>query len=98
MQKILKLLEKNVEWIAVGLGAAFLFWMIYGYVFQKPVVATVGGSPTTPGEIDEKIKDGPVARLQTAMSAQNAPPMPVQDFVTDLTHQLTSPSDALALN
>jgi uncharacterized membrane protein len=35
MQKIVKILEKNVEWLAVALGAGFLGWMIYLYAFES---------------------------------------------------------------
>jgi len=37
MQKITQFLEKNVEWIAVGAGVLFLFWMAYLYLLLPPV-------------------------------------------------------------
>ena len=98
MQKTLKILEQYVEWIAVGIAAAFLGWMIYSYVVKKPVVSSVAGTELTPGEIDQAIKDGPVIKLQTAMQSNSVPSMPINDFVTDLTQQLTSQPTAVALN
>ena len=88
MQKIVKILEKNVEWLAVALGGAFLLWLIYLYAFQKPVTATVGGAILTPGEVDTKTDEGPVRLLQAAMASQETPRMETKDFVSDLKSRL----------
>jgi len=90
MQKIVKILEKNVEWLAVALGGAFLVWMVYLYAFQKPVTTVVGASKLAPGEVDTRTADGPARSLQAAMaeSSKDLPNIPEPDFVTDLRKRL----------
>jgi len=102
MQKILKILEKNVEWLALALGAAFLIWMIYLYGFQKPVTTSValqtGEAKLTPGEVDTKTVEGPVQALQQAMSGrEKGPAMPEKDFVSDLQKRLDPDVAAVAM-
>ena len=55
MEKVLKFLEKYVQWIALGLGGLFLLAMVYNYVLQDPVTVTLGGKDVLPGEIDKEI-------------------------------------------
>lgn len=98
MQKIVKILEKNVEWLAVALGAAFLIWMVYLYGFQKPVETQVGTAKLTPGEVDTKTVEGPVQALQQAMSGRDkGPAMPEKDFVSDLQKRLDPDVAAVAM-
>src|SRR5882724_7594540 len=99
MQKFVALLEKNVQWLAVAIGAALLFWTIYGYVFQQPVSSTVDRVKLAPGDVDNKTlsPSGPAARLDNAMKNESAPTLKVQDFLSDLTAQLAGPTTTLAL-
>src|ERR1700722_18113815 len=99
MQKIVKILEKNVEWLAVALGAAFLLWMVYLYAFQKPVVTLVGTTKLTPGDVDTRTVEGPVAALQKAMSGsdKDVPSMSEQDCVSALQKRLDPDVAAVAM-
>jgi hypothetical protein len=36
MQKVLRFLESNVEWFALGLAVLFLGWTTYTYLDQRP--------------------------------------------------------------
>jgi hypothetical protein len=99
MQKIVKILEKNVEWLALALGGLFLLWMVYQYAFLKPVTTTVGASKLAPGEVDTRTADGPAKALSAAMaeSAKDLPNMPEPDFVNDLKKRLDPPMDQVAM-
>jgi hypothetical protein len=58
MDKVKKFLAKNVEWIALALGACFLLWMGYSYVYIPPVKVQVGPqADVVPAEIDKQIWD-----------------------------------------
>src|SRR5258708_5511236 len=98
MQKITKILEQYVQWIALALGAAFLLWMVYGYIIKPPIISTVSGVPLTPGEIDQRIKEGPVEKLRSAIANPSTPTIPEIDFVSPLAKDLTQPPDAVVLN
>ena len=45
MQKVTAFLEQHVQWIAIGLGALFCLYMIYGYVITPPAVAELDLNP-----------------------------------------------------
>src|SRR5215475_12462416 len=67
MKKVLAFLEQNVQWFAVALGALYLLFMVYTYVFQSPVHVEVGGEKLGPGDIDKYISDHPVQVLSSKM-------------------------------
>jgi hypothetical protein len=48
MDKVKKFLEAYVQWLALALGVGFLGWMLYSYVFLKPVSSAVGNLPSVP--------------------------------------------------
>ena len=50
MNKVLPILEKYVQWIALGIGVLFLLLMAYSYLAQSPVMVPVGTKEVTPGE------------------------------------------------
>jgi hypothetical protein len=82
MNKIVALLEKHVQWIALGLGALYLGFMIWTYLVQTPISVTgIGPTPLTPGEVDTYIREHAVAPLQTAMKNTVVPEMPVPNFL-----------------
>ena len=75
MDKVKNFLERYVEWLAVVLGAAFLGWMIYGYVLDKPVSSSVGSNAAaTPAEVDPLIWEGPGQQLKTTIDDRTPPP------------------------
>ncbi len=90
MQKVLDFLEKNVQWIAVGLGGLFLLYIVYAYLLLPPVstdLRTRGGEQTaTLGTIDQYTLDGPAHDLQKAMDNHQ----PIQIPVTKFSQQFVS--------
>ncbi len=64
MQKFLALLEKNVQWFALGLGTILLLWTLYTYVLQPPVFVVQRGQTLTAAEIDPATVKGPVMDLR----------------------------------
>jgi hypothetical protein len=86
MQKFLKVLERNVEWIAVGLGALFLLWMAWSYAFNEPAVVKVGTGPSAktlgPDNIDEEIYNTQGKTLSQDMNRTDKIDMPINDVLT----------------
>ncbi len=98
MDKVTKFLEKHVQWVALGLGALFLIWMIYGNIIQRPVSVPVGTEPAaTPGEVDVIIADGPAKKLDAEMQNTTVPKIEVKDFNTALTQNLGAAPSTYAL-
>jgi hypothetical protein len=91
LQKILRILEMNVEWIALGLGVAFLGFMAWSYLINPPVVAVIGGTRLTPGDVDDYIANGPLETLKQKMSDPQVPTFQVQDFSTLISQRLAPP-------
>jgi len=97
MKKILQQLEKHVQWGTLALGAAFLGYMIWTFVFQNPASKpmTIGGSSETvsPGTVDRVIADGPATILEEKTRTQNpgfkidVPPPPSLDLTKPSTTQ-----------
>jgi hypothetical protein len=79
MQKVLDILEKQVEWIALGLGVLFLGWMTWSYAINSPVSKNVGGETLTPGNVDAHFLPS-AERLEDAMRSTSVPAFPVVDF------------------
>jgi hypothetical protein len=80
MQKVVQILEKNVEWIALALGVGFLGYMVWLYILNPPVVATIGQDHVTPASVDDYILNGPVQTLKQRMDNPPIPKFQVQDF------------------
>src|SRR5688500_489333 len=68
MQKVVKILEKNAEWIALGIAGLWLMWVVWAYVLAPPTVE-IGGGQRSAAEIDDMILDGPRAQLLTHINA-----------------------------
>ena len=90
MQKVTAILEKNVEWVALGIAGLFFLFMLYSYIVLPPVTATVGSAPVTPGEVDPKILAGPAKDLERKMSTAEVPKFVVKDFGQDLQEVLAN--------
>src|SRR5690348_14591603 len=97
MQKYLDLLERNVQWIALGLGGIFLLWMVYANFVQPPVHVEINKQRLTAGEIADYTLKGPAHTLQSQMESKDAPSIPRLDAVAQFTGQLQqAPKVALA--
>jgi len=74
MKKVLDLLEKNVQWLAMGLGALYLLWMVWTYVINSPVKVTgVAPNPLSPGDVDSYIADNVANARVSCQPALTAP-------------------------
>jgi len=82
MQKTLDILERNVQWVALGLGGILLLWAVYHYVVIPPVSAQVGNRIATADEVARLTAQGPVRSLQEQISNQRAQPPAPLDLVT----------------
>ena len=60
MEKVTAFLEKNVQWLVLGLAGVVFLLMTWMYVVQAPVKVPVAGKELTPGEIDAATVSGPV--------------------------------------
>src|SRR4051812_46137558 len=67
MNKVVVILEKYVQWIALGLGAAFMLFMVYSYVINNPIKTEVAGKKVDLGNVDLVTRDGPAHDLDVAM-------------------------------
>ncbi|MGD1275660.1 MAG: hypothetical protein ABR964_00380 [Tepidisphaeraceae bacterium] len=91
MQKILQFLEKNVEWLALGLGVLFLGWAAWTYLIIPPVSNVVGGIVMTPGNVDDEIWNTSGERLDTAIKGATPPSFKVDDFPKTVAQGLALP-------
>lgn len=83
MQKTLDILEKNVQWFALGLGAIFLLWVVGAYVVKPPASVSIDRKPLTAGEVAEYTAQGPVRDISSQIESQKTPPnIPVADVVS----------------
>ena len=69
MNNVVNFLEKNVQWIALGLGGLFLLLMVYVYVLGTPVPVPplAGAENLTPGTVDDYTRDKLAAPLKLQM-------------------------------
>ena len=85
MEKHLKTLEQNVQWIALALGGIYLLYMVYAYVITPPVTVKLGAGPTapalTPGEVDDAIAKKYAEPLKIAMSRSDTLDIKVTDVM-----------------
>ena len=57
MQKVVATLEKNVEWIALGLAGIWVLWVAWAFVITKPVAVDVDGEKLSAAKADEVIAE-----------------------------------------
>src|SRR5687768_11913558 len=73
MEKVVNFLEKNVQWLVLGLSGAVFLLMVWMYVVQSPVTVAVDNKDLTPGEIDEATFNGPVQAYKRKVQ-ESVPP------------------------
>ncbi len=91
MNKYKELLEKNSQWVAVGIGGLWLLYMIYAHVLASSTASVdVKGAPDKlgPGSVDEYVKVNTIDKLKEAM-VKNEPWKPqVIDFPNVISNTL----------
>lgn len=100
MQKTLDILERNVQWIALGIGGILLLWSVYRYVVTPPVAVKIGTTLAGPDEAARLIAQGPVKALQDQIANQRAQPPAPLDLVSPFQvamDRVQPPNDYFAL-
>ena len=73
MDKVKVFFVRYCQWLALGLAAAFLLWMVYANVLEKPVSVPVGQNKpgVLPGDVNAEVwsGDGPGAKLESAVTS-----------------------------
>jgi hypothetical protein len=96
MEKFLSILERNVQWIALGLGALFLAYVAYNNLADTPshLTADVGGKKVQSGEIASAIANGDsFRRLQDGMKNERKIEFRQIDPVAELQKRVAGPVD-----
>lgn len=92
MQKVVDILERYCQWIAVGIGAIFFLFALYQYlpVVSKPVTVELGGQAYTPGEVDREIVEAAADPLESKMSTPASIRVNVPNYAAHVNEQLTT--------
>jgi hypothetical protein len=110
MDKAIKFLEKNAEWIAMGLGGLWVVWVIYAYGISSPVEIETslrvpvgrGGARTeqvamTPGNVDVNIQRSSVAVLKAELGNTVPPATPKIEYVSSFVSATAAPARPVEL-
>jgi hypothetical protein len=98
MQKFLQIAEQHVQWLALAIGAAYLGFMGWSYVYKPNINVTLGGKVVEPGKVDQFIVDGPITDLTHAMEENTADVnITPKDVVTIFLHHIADASANLDL-
>ncbi|HEX4793039.1 MAG TPA: hypothetical protein VH370_04560, partial [Humisphaera sp.] len=81
MQKFLKILENNVQWVALGLGGLYLLWMVYGYVLNSPVAVTIDKTVLGPDSAVQYIQEKKGVQLDAAIRGTETVQIPTTDVL-----------------
>jgi hypothetical protein len=73
MQKVVTALEKNVEWIAMGLAGIWVLWVVWTFVISKPVAAEVGDRQLSASVADREIAEE-ARKLEAKITEKGAAP------------------------
>lgn len=82
MQKTLDILERKVQWLALGLGGILLVWSVYRYVVIPPASVKISSNTVTSDEVAKLTAQGPVKALQEQIANQRAQPPSPLNLVT----------------
>lgn len=80
MSKAVELLEKNVQYITLGLGGVFVLFMGYRYIYQSPS-RELDGSTFSAGQLDPHVAERFVPELEGKMNASGRPEIALPTFV-----------------
>jgi hypothetical protein len=92
MEKTLAILERNVQWFALGLGVIFLAWVAYAYVVTPPAQVQIPGAGVVgPGQVAMATSSGPVRKFEQENSRKDAPDFATPDIVSSWRGQMNRP-------
>lgn len=93
MQNALQLLEKYVEWIALGIGLLVLGLLASTYLTGKPVTVNMNGKDYGPGELDKQInQEMAVVRRQMDPKSGAKLPATKMDPASELSRNVQYPT------
>ena len=78
MNKVLELLERYCQWLAIAVGAVFLGMMVWWYLLFSPVTVLNAGTSLTPGTVDDTVNQNEALPLETAMKREQVDQPPPQ--------------------
>lgn len=83
MNKFVDFLEKQCQWIALGLGGLWLLYMVYAYVLNGPSSSVeVAGQSFSPARVDEHVFEEAAIPLRDAMNKSDKLLQPKLDTVS----------------
>jgi hypothetical protein len=90
MQKTLDILEKNVQWLVLGLAALFLLWVAYAYVLTPPATIKIGPRVATPADVS-MIVHQTAQDLDGQIKNSATPSFPTPDLVSNWQEHIEQP-------
>lgn len=90
MQKTLDILEKNVQWIVLGLAVLFLLWVAYGYVLTPPATVKIGSQIVTPGDVALVVQNS-AQDLEHQIKSDRSVSFPTPDLVSSWRERIAKP-------
>jgi hypothetical protein len=74
MQKVVKFLESNVEWICLAIAVLYLGWAAWTYLLNDPTAKQLEGHTVGVGSVDKFIDENAAQRLREKMNPDVEPP------------------------
>lgn len=81
MQKVLDLLERYVEWVALAIGGLFLLLMVFLYLLGTPISTKLGDRNVTLANVESITWNQSGSQLATSMTHSNVPTANVESYV-----------------
>src|SRR5688500_8767908 len=81
MEKVIEILDRKVEWIAIFLGGAFALFMVWTYVLTPVATVEVNGQKLGPGEVDPHTLTHIGKELESRMAENAKLPATVPSYV-----------------
>ncbi|HZL35583.1 MAG TPA: hypothetical protein VFC78_09760 [Tepidisphaeraceae bacterium] len=98
MQKYVAILERNVQWIAIALGALYLGYNVWAYVWSSPLqIEMAPGTVATPGTADKVIAEGPAWQLKKQINDKFTQSVEVPSVIEKYVARLDEKQQAFAL-
>lgn len=94
MDKVTAFMEKNVEWIAMGLGGLFLLFVAWNYGVSNPVPVEIDGKPYSAASVDKKVEER-ARQLEEKLAHRTPLKIPVVN-VADQFSQAFNPTNPAA--
>lgn len=94
MNKTLEILEKHVQWLALGLGVAYFVWIVIGSL--QPPTLEFQGKQLAPGSADKELLNS-AKSVEIAMKSEDVPQVQIPDYSERFQSTLVGADQAVAL-